>query len=55
MQVLLNLQSNALKFTEKGCVRIGVNTINKGEEEFLQVSVSDTGCGIKKEDQKKLF
>lgn len=55
MQVLLNFQSNALKFTEKGCVEIITKIIKKEEEEYLSISVSDTGCGIKQEDQNKLF
>jgi signal transduction histidine kinase len=52
MQVLLNLQSNALKFTQKGKVEIKVSIT---EENFLKISVVDTGIGIKREDQDKLF
>lgn len=53
-QILLNLQSNALKFTPKnGSVRILVSL--NSEPERLEVSVIDSGPGIKKEDQKKLF
>ena len=51
MQVLLGLQSNALKFTENGKVEIEVSIFNK----VLQISVIDTGCGIPYEDQNKLF
>ena len=51
MQVLLCLQSNALKFTRNGEVHIVVTT----DEQFLQIEVRDTGIGISKEDQKKLF
>jgi signal transduction histidine kinase len=51
MQVLLGLQSNALKFTEKGKVHIKVEIING----YLQISVIDTGIGIPKENQGKLF
>ena len=56
MQVLLCLQSNALKFTKDGEVEIIVN-IEKNEEEenFLSISVRDTGIGISKENQSKLF
>jgi len=50
--VLLNLQSNALKFTEKGKVEIRVSII---DGEFLEVKVIDSGIGIKQEDQAKLF
>jgi two-component system, sensor histidine kinase ChiS len=50
--VLLNLQSNALKFTQKGKVEIKVSIT---DENFLKISVVDTGIGIKREDQDKLF
>jgi signal transduction histidine kinase len=48
---LLGLQSNALKFTEKGKVHIKVEII----KEYLAISVIDTGIGIPKKDQDKLF
>ena len=51
MQVLLGLQSNALKFTERGSVHIKVQVIN----EFLRIAVIDTGIGIPEEHQNKLF
>lgn len=55
-QVLLNLLSNAAKFTEQGEIRVeaSVQTHADGHEEVL-VKVSDTGPGISEEDQKKLF
>jgi signal transduction histidine kinase len=56
MQVLLGLQSNAIKFTQKGKVEISVKIVQEqGDERFLQVSVIDTGIGIPLEDQDKLF
>ena len=50
MQVLLNLQTNALKFTQKGkvTIRIEVNKLDDGE--YLVVRIIDTGLGIKQED-----
>ena len=48
---MLNLQSNAIKFTEYGEVKITVSI----EEGYLHISVSDTGLGISEENQKKLF
>lgn len=51
IQVLTNLVNNALKFTEKGGITI---TTGRGDN-FIQVSVKDTGAGIKKEDFPKLF
>jgi signal transduction histidine kinase len=50
MQVLLGLQSNALKFTTEGRVTIFVEMKRVGEDFFLVVSVKDTGIGIKEED-----
>jgi len=50
-QVLLNLVGNAIKFTEKGTVTVRVSA---SEGTFL-VAVADTGPGIKKEDQEKIF
>jgi len=55
-QVLLNLISNATKFTEEGSITVSANlhTASSGLAEVL-VSVTDTGPGIAPEDQKKLF
>lgn len=50
-QVLLNLLSNSIKFTEKGHIRIAC-VLQGGE---VQISVTDTGIGMKKEDMDKLF
>ena len=62
MQVLLGLQSNALKFTQQGKVIVRVEIIEKEDKEnptakkrYLQISVVDTGIGIAKEDHHKLF
>lgn len=50
-EVLLNLTSNAGRFTEKGGVRIRTWQ----ENEYLMVSVKDTGPGIEEEDLGRLF
>ena len=55
MQVLLCLQSNALKFTQEGYVKIFVEIVPKDENTYLEIQVIDTGIGIKEEDQDKLF
>jgi len=47
IQILLNLQSNALKFTERGSVTIIVQIETQGEHDILRVTVADTGIGIK--------
>jgi signal transduction histidine kinase len=51
-QVLLNLLSNALKFTPEGG-RIDVSAARR--DEVVEVSVSDTGIGIAPEDQDAVF
>jgi CheY-like chemotaxis protein len=55
-QVLMNLLSNAAKFTDEGriAVDISVQPRSSGGQEIL-VSVTDTGPGIGEEDQRKLF
>lgn len=50
-QIITNLISNSLKFTEKGKIIISV----KHNGDYLDVSVSDTGRGIAKKDCPKLF
>lgn len=53
-QILLNLASNAVKFTEKGFVRIEV--VHHGNDDSTtEFSVTDTGPGIPAADQPKLF
>ena len=51
-QVIMNLVSNAIKFTDKGSVTVRAEVREDG---FIMVSVSDTGIGMKKEDMKELF
>ncbi|MFZ5909571.1 MAG: GAF domain-containing protein [Chloroflexota bacterium] len=55
-QVLINLLSNAAKFTEKGeiTVRAEVDDLTTGQSSVI-VTVTDTGPGISPEDQAKLF
>ncbi len=56
-QVLLNILSNAIKFTKKGYVRAYI-TGKPGrneDEELLTFYVEDTGCGIKEEDLHNIF
>jgi signal transduction histidine kinase len=51
LQILLNLVNNAVKFTDKGEIKIGCETGNGN----LKVHVSDTGIGIKRENMDYLF
>ena len=54
-QVLLNLVSNAIKFTQDGFVRIEVGAQRSGDELALTISVSDTGIGMSEEVLQRLF
>lgn len=54
-QILLNLFSNAAKFTFKGKIGITVRLLDDEEPEMLRVSVFDTGKGIEEVDQERLF
>jgi CheY-like chemotaxis protein/anti-sigma regulatory factor (Ser/Thr protein kinase) len=51
-QVLYNLLSNAVKFTPKGG-RISIDSVD--DWDFVRVSVTDTGTGIRPEDQEVIF
>ncbi|HEV7350561.1 PAS domain S-box protein [Telluribacter sp.] len=56
LQILSNLTSNALKFTENGAVRIEVSLAgSKKKLHKFKVEVYDSGIGISEEDQKMLF
>ena len=56
IQILGNLLSNAIKFTATGCVEIKLERVARIESsEKLVFSVTDTGIGITKEAQQRLF
>lgn len=56
-QILINLLSNAVKFTEKGKIELNIAILKKinDSENIIRFSVKDTGIGIKKENQEKIF
>ena len=55
-QVLINLCNNAIKFTSDGFVHVAVNLINQSDCcVHLNFEVKDSGIGISKENQAKLF
>ena len=55
-QALLNLASNAIKFTPKGSVSIDVSQLEQqGEQAILRFQVSDTGIGMDEETLQRLF
>ncbi|MDH5716909.1 MAG: ATP-binding protein [Spirochaetia bacterium] len=56
-QILINLLNNAIKFTDKGFIELST-IVENGKEPFqknLTLSVKDTGIGIPKDQQKKIF
>ena len=54
-QIINNLLTNAIKYTEKGHINLNVKCINKDDICKLIITVQDSGRGIKKEDIEKLF
>ena len=55
-QVLINLMGNALKFTERGEVRVKVRSVTRGDTRAtISFAVSDSGIGIAPEDMGRLF
>lgn len=54
-QVLLNVVSNALKFTFEGYILLKAEAKQNDGDHFIQIEVVDSGIGIKQEDQPKLF
>lgn len=55
-QVILNILNNAVKYTEQGSVTLTVRQQKREADKIqLYVSVKDTGQGIRKEDQTRLF
>ncbi len=51
IQILTNLINNSFKFTDKGSVTLGYNI----EDKFIKFYISDTGIGIKPENEKAIF
>jgi len=59
-QILINLISNAVKFTRQGGISIKAKVSERGKDkdgnpQFIEISVTDTGIGIKEEDLDKIF
>ncbi|MEL6939452.1 MAG: sensor histidine kinase [Cyanobacteria bacterium J06598_1] len=50
-QVVTNLLSNAVRYTETGNVRVSV----KAQDERIEIAIADTGFGIADEEQKRIF
>lgn len=54
-QIVNNILTNAIKYTDKGYVKLDVKCINNKNKCLLIISVEDSGRGIKKESIDKLF
>ncbi len=55
-QILINLVGNAIKFTEQGSVTVNAVIENINERySSIEITISDTGIGIEKQHQEKLF
>ena len=55
-QVLVNLISNAIKFTEDGEINVAVNLLDSSQDSvLLRISVTDTGIGMDEEQRANLF
>lgn len=54
-QIIINILTNAIKYTDKGRIDFVVSCINDKEQTTLIISVEDTGRGIKPEKIEKLF
>lgn len=54
-QSLLNLLSNAAKFTEGGCIQLDLSCQLSDEQEWLSIRVIDSGIGMSEEQMGRLF
>ena len=55
-QVITNLLSNALKFTpEKGSIRVRARTVDRVDGRQVEVSIQDSGVGIRRADLERIF
>ena len=54
-QIITNLMGNAVKFTEEGRIKLTLRSERSSTGVILRGAVSDTGIGIREEDQKLLF
>ncbi|MEM6643263.1 MAG: ATP-binding protein [Bacteroidota bacterium] len=55
-QILLNLVSNAIKFTERGEIQVSASALeDEGDQMRLEIQVSDSGIGISEQDRLSIF
>ena len=51
-QVLTNLVSNAIRYTDAGSIQVTVRPVS---DDFLEIAITDTGVGIATEEQERIF
>lgn len=54
-QILINIVGNAVKFTQKGYIKVIVSSFYKEEHFYLRFQIIDTGIGMKRQNLSKLF
>ena len=54
-QILMNILSNAVKYTKKGFINFTINSVINGDKVNLTFKIEDSGIGIRKADNDKLF
>lgn len=54
-QILVNIVGNAIKFTQKGYIKLVVSSFYKDQQFYMQFKVIDTGIGIRRQNLSKLF
>lgn len=54
-KIIHKLLDNAVKFTHKGYVKLSLDKVDKGGEQYIDVTISDTGIGISPEDLEIVF
>jgi len=54
-QIITNLISNAIKFTDAGSISLSVSDYSQKGRTALMIEISDTGIGLTKEQQKNIF
>jgi len=54
-QILTNLLTNSVKYTNRGKIELTVKCVREGSIMWMYISVSDTGIGIREDDLQKLF
>lgn len=54
-EIVMNLVSNALKFTEQGTITVDVSSVSDIEQSWVEINVIDTGIGIPKEKISTIF